>query len=212
MLRFVVAAPLALFLSLLLFYGLAMITSMADRNERVVQLDPILDFLMLRKESDIEVRQRRVPEVVQDIVEQQPEIPRFPMAHIANVDNQLSVEVPNISMEMDVSLSPSLHNLPMPAMTPFVDTSPVVLSRVLPRYPHRALLRKQEGEVVVEFTITERGTVQPDSIVVIESSPAGVFESAVLRAIKRWRFKARVVNGQPIAFRALQKLQFSLEK
>ena len=66
--------------------------------------------------------------------------------------------------------------------------------------------------MVVEFMITEQGTVKPGSVKVVESTPPGVFDKAVLRAIQRWRFKTRVENGQPVPFRARQELEFKLEK
>jgi len=217
MIRLLIAAPLALFLSLLLFYGLALITSMNERQDNAVSLNPVLDFLMVRQESALEVRQRQLPPEIEP--PQQPEIPELEAQNInVNVDVSLpTIHVPDISAAMDVSLSPSLHNLSpvaAPAPTPVmgIDTNPVVLTRIPPRYPRRALRRRQEGYVVIEFVITDQGTVKRDSVVVVESKPRGVFDKEVLRAIKRWHFKTRVVNGRAIAFKARQKLEFKLEQ
>lgn len=214
MLRILISAPLALFLSLLLFYGLALITTTGDRLIETKSQNPSLDFLMVRQESDIELRKRHLPPEPEEIVqEQQPEIPQIQPQNSPQVTADLPhVDVPDINMGVQVSLSPTLHDLSMPAPDITLDTNPTVLSQVPPRYPARALRRRQEGKVVVEFMITEIGTVKPGSVVVVESTPPGVFDKAVLRSIQRWRFKTRIVNGQPVPFKARQELEFKLEK
>ena len=212
MIRFLISAPIALFFTLLLFYSLALITSTGERADSINDLNPVIDFFMVRQENEIEVRQRKLPEP-QEMVQQQPPIPKTQTSVDINVDiSLLSIDVPDISMEMDINLSPTLHNLSMPATLLSIDSNPVVMERFPPRYPQRALMRKQQGKVVVEFIITEQGTVREDSVVVVESSPPGVFDKAVLRAIKRWRFQKRIENGQAIAFKAKQALEFKLEK
>ncbi len=214
MVRLLISAPLALCLSLLLFYLLALITSMDDRLVPEKQLNPGLDFLMVRQESDVELRKRQLPPEPEDIVEQQqPEIPQIQPQNAAAVNSSLpSLNVPDINMDMQVSLSPTLHDLAMTTPSMTMDTNPTVLSQVPPRYPQRALRRRQQGRVVVEFTITEVGSIKPGSVVVVKSTPPGVFDKAVLRAIQRWRFKTRVENGQPVPFKARQELEFQLEK
>lgn len=214
MVRLLISAPLAACLALLLFYGLAMLTSMGDRLVSDKQLTPSLDFLMVRQESDVELRKRQLPPEPEEVVQQQqPEIPQLQPQQTQNVSSNLpNVTVPDISMGMQVSLSPTLNNLSMPAPSISIDTNPTVLSQVPPRYPQRALRRRQEGRVVVEFVINEMGGVKPGTVVVVESSPPGVFDKAVLRAIQRWRFKTRVVDGQPVSFKARQELEFKLER
>lgn len=214
MLRLMISAPLALCLSLLLFYLLALITSMGDQRVAEKQLNPSLDFLMVRQESDVELRKRQLPPEPEDVVEpQQPDIPQIQPQKTATVNAKLpSINVPDIDMGMKVSVSPTLHNLSMPTPTMTMDTNPTVLSQVPPRYPQRALRRRQQGKVVVEFMINEMGSVKPGSVVIVKSTPPGVFDKAVLRAIQRWRFKTRIVNGQPVPFKARQELEFKLEK
>ncbi|WP_370280468.1 energy transducer TonB [Pontibacterium sp.] len=214
MLRFMVSVPLALCLSLLLFYLLALITSVDDLRVPEQQFIPNLDFLLVRQESEIELRKRQLPPEPEELVQQQqPEIPQLqPQSALAVNADLPNIDLPDIDMGIQISLSPSLHNLSVPTPTMTMDTNPTVLSQFPPRYPQRALRRRQEGQVVVEFTITEMGTVKPGSVVVVESTPSGVFDKAVLRAIQRWRFKTRLVNGQPVPFKARQKLEFKLEK
>lgn len=221
MLRLLIAAPLAAALALSLFYSLALLTSMDDRLVEDTLSAPNLDFMMLRQESDVELRKRQLPPEPEEVVQQQqPKMPPMQSQPTPNVSSEMpNIDVPNIDASVQISLSPSLNNLaaPAPAPTPpapviSVDTNPTVLSQVPPRYPQRALRRRQQGQVLVEFTVTEAGSVQPDSIKIIESTPPGVFDKTVLRALPRWRFKTRIQDGKPVKYRARQKLEFKLEK
>ncbi|MDI3324535.1 TonB family protein [Pontibacterium granulatum] len=214
MMRLLVSAPLALCLSLLLFYGLALMTSVGDRQALSTRQNPALDFLMVRQESAIEARERVLPPEPETLMPQQePDIPPLQPQTTTRLSVELpDMAVPDISTGIEVSLSPSLHNLSLATQSMQLNTSPTVLSQIPPRYPHRALRRRQEGRVVVEFIITEQGTVKSGSVTVVESSPPGVFDQAVMSAIQAWRFETRTVNGQAVPFRARQELEFRLEK
>ncbi|MFB9887429.1 energy transducer TonB [Balneatrix alpica] len=85
------------------------------------------------------------------------------------------------------------------------------LSKVPPDYPNRALRRRIEGKVTVEFTVEADGRVRPGSAKIIEAQPQGYFERGVLQAIYRWRFKPRLEQGQGVSFRARQTLEFRLK-
>jgi TonB family protein len=70
-----------------------------------------------------------------------------------------------------------------------------LLKRVPPVYPARVLSRGIEGWVTVSYTITESGNVA--DIVVVESS-SQLFERSAIKAVSKYRFKPRVVDGTPI--------------
>ena len=97
---------------------------------------------------------------------------------------------------------------PSPGFIWASELEPVV--QTPPQYPHHALRRRIEGYVVLEFTVTQTGTVADP--MVVESRPEGVFERAALRAIRRWRFKPRLKDGRPVAVRVRQKLEFRFRK
>ncbi len=92
--------------------------------------------------------------------------------------------------------------------SPAVDTEAVPIVRVAPAYPLAARTHRTEGRVLVEFTIQADGSVADPTVV--EASPAGVFDRAVLQAIRQWRFAPRVEDGQVVSRRARQTVQFSL--
>jgi TonB family protein len=77
-------------------------------------------------------------------------------------------------------------------------------------YPPRAITGNIEGWVRVRFTVTANGTVR--NAVVVESEPGTVFDDAALKAIARWRYNPRVVDGEAVERVGLQYLfKFTLE-
>lgn len=65
---------------------------------------------------------------------------------------------------------------------------PKLLERVEPDFPREAIRSGISGKVVVEFDIRGDGSVEPDSLKFLQSSPPRVFDSEVRRAVLRWRF------------------------
>lgn len=63
-------------------------------------------------------------------------------------------------------------------------------------YPRRAQLRGITGYCVVEYTVTTSGATRDPSPV--ECSPPGVFEASAVRAALKFKYKPRVIGGQPV--------------
>ena len=74
---------------------------------------------------------------------------------------------------------------------------------VKPTYPRRARARGIEGEVVVEFDIDRRGNVVNPQV--IQASPAGIFNSSVLKAIKRFSFSPHKINGEAVSIEGVRE-------
>jgi len=86
-----------------------------------------------------------------------------------------------------------------------------VISREPPRYPSRALKKGTEGWVQVMFYVDTDG--KPIEVVVENSEPAGTFDAAAIKSVKKWRFSpARnqqtglAVKSSPVS----TKVQFRL--
>ena len=80
--------------------------------------------------------------------------------------------------------------------------------RVPPRYPHEAAIHGIEGTVRLRFTIDENGEVLDPEV--LYSFPGHVFDREALRAVSRWRFRPRMVDGQPVRRDAESDIIFSL--
>ena len=57
--------------------------------------------------------------------------------------------------------------------------------------------------------IMEDGSV--DDPVVVESEPRRLFNRAAIRAILRWKFKPRIVDGRAVKRQAEQVIDFKLD-
>lgn len=91
-----------------------------------------------------------------------------------------------------------------------LSTDLIPLVRIPPRYPMRAAEHHIEGQVTVEFTITKTGRVV--DAVVVDAEPATIFNRAALSALRQWKFKPKVIDGQAVEQRARQILQFKLTR
>lgn len=87
------------------------------------------------------------------------------------------------------------------------DLLPIV--KVMPVYPIRAQAQGIEGYVIIQFTVDELGRVIDP--VVVDAMPNRVFNKAALDAVRRYKYKPRVVNGLPMIVTGVQqRLTFEL--
>ncbi|WP_163932435.1 energy transducer TonB [Paraferrimonas sp. SM1919] len=81
--------------------------------------------------------------------------------------------------------------------------------RIEPQYPIKALSRGIEGYVDLYFDVDQLG--QTHNIRVIAAKPKRVFDSAAIKALKKWRYQPQMIEGKPIAQSGLQvRLEFNL--
>jgi len=78
-----------------------------------------------------------------------------------------------------------------------IDNQLVIAIGFPPEYPNRLLERGIEGYAIVGFSVSAAGSVVDPYIV--ESEPKGVFDRASLKAISKFKYKARKVNGRPVS-------------
>lgn len=81
-----------------------------------------------------------------------------------------------------------------------------LLHRVEPDYPETALQQKIQGAVVLEVHIGTDGGVEDVEVV---SGPP-LLAQASIAAVKQWKFKPQIVNGQPTEMQTRVTLNFKL--
>jgi TonB family protein len=95
-----------------------------------------------------------------------------------------------------------------PAVAPAMPAArPIWLEQ--PEFPIAARLSGIEGWVTVNYTIDHKGRVS--DVGIVDAQPRKVFDSAVRRAVRNWRFEPTVIDGRPVSRRMTQTIQFSLE-
>ena len=78
-----------------------------------------------------------------------------------------------------------------------------------PEFPIAARLSGIEGWVTVNYKIDEKGRVS--EVQIVDAKPRKVFESAVRKAVRNWRFEPLIIDGQATVRRMTQTIQFSLD-
>jgi protein TonB len=155
-------------------------------------------------DPSIPVTLTRLPEQPDPIVEPKPQLPEIPevipQPRITGIpttrQSKKPAGLPQGPAEGWInSIQPGFME-PNERM-PVSDQSEIPIVRVEPVYPQRALERGIEGWVEVEFTVTEVGSISEPTI--LRSHPSGIFNRAALRAIERWKYEPKVVDGQPVS-------------
>lgn len=81
-----------------------------------------------------------------------------------------------------------------------------VIYRVEPRYPAQAKAQGVQGQVVLDVLTTQDGSVS--QLKLISGLPA--LANAAITAVKQWRFRPHVVNGQPVETQTRISIDFKL--
>lgn len=138
--------------------------------------------------------------------------PPPPKMQISKMDQQVQnmpqMNIPNLDVPMVGGAGVFIGNFQQIDQTAEGDIIPVVVIR--PMYPQEAAMDGTEGWVKIEFTITEVGTVKDPKV--IDSKPKRIFNREAIRAILKWKFKPRVVDGVAVERRATQVIDFNLDK
>lgn len=83
-----------------------------------------------------------------------------------------------------------------------VNREQVPLYRFSPQYPRSALVRRTEGNVIIEFTVDEQGFVKNPKA--IDGENMKLFSKSALKAVADYRFAPRFENGEPVSTDSLE--------
>ncbi len=143
----------------------------------------IMDFIRVRQDELVEQKDRKPPKPPE--VQDKP--PDVPPPQMDSMDpNAPKVNLSRVGVDIDISMGG----------TDFaVDGEYLPIVRVEPIYPRRAQSRGIEGYCDMEFTVMKTGEVA--NAVATECS-SSVFTNSSVKAVLKWKYKPRVVNGEPI--------------
>ncbi|MGX9419088.1 TonB family protein [Vibrio sp. RC27] len=228
MTRLLIAFPLAL---VVCYSLIGVMAWLVDLNSKPVekQDEPLaFNIFAADKEQSSERRSRILP----DKPEIKPQAPEPEVAPQKVTPTSMATptleNIPDVKMDFSVSgLSVTAPSLPVSEPVPTADpvasvpvTQPanigqnqqiMPLHRAEPVYPSKAIQRRIEGYVIVSFDISESG--RPINIKVVEEQPKRIFNREAIKALKRWKYQPKMVNGNPIAQHDQKvKLEFKLNK
>ncbi len=82
----------------------------------------------------------------------------------------------------------------------------LLIRRVQPNYPPLAKQARIQGQVVLQAEISKDGTIQ--NLQLISGHP--MLAPAAIEAVKQWRYKPYLLNGEPVAVETTVLVNFSL--
>ena len=188
----VVTLSLLFIMQLLIVTGKQALTDPRERHK--------LEFVRVKRNENLNT-QDLTPEKPPKPPETPPETPPQEMDNINPDAPTINVAPPTVQASTDIG-GPGGMNIAEGDYLPIV--------RVAPVYPARALSRGLEGFVDLSFTVTTAGTVK-DPIVI--QSTSSLFERAAIRAVLKFKYKPRVVDGVPVEVPGVKtRISFQLEE
>lgn len=173
---------------------------MAEQGESLATVD----FVRLKKESELETRERKKPPKPEP--PKQPPPPKMKIETPPPDQQPTPFAMPKLNLPTTISGGPFLGSYVGGDMSGYSELIP--LMRINPQYPRNAARDRIEGWVEFKITINPDGTVK--TATPIKSQPRGVFESAAMQAILKWKFKPKVVDGKGVEATGIQRIEFNL--
>lgn len=202
------ATSLGLFVALMLFWVMHTLISGTSNIKRSDDSAVRLDFIKV-DQDELENVKKRTPPPEPEPPEKPPPPPKIT---VDNPDqparNMPKIDMPRISLGLTSGSGPYLGRWSAGDAGAEGDIIPIV--RIEPQFPREALLKGINGWVEVEFTIEPDGSVSNPKV--IDSQPPRIFDRNALRAIYKWKFKPRIVDGKPVARRAKQRMDFTVKE
>jgi protein TonB len=200
-LRYLLAIAVAAVATFALVFLMQSLISMSGKGLTEGNAGHAIEFVRLKKDSDLELKKRRLPEKQEP--EEPPPPPPLDLADAPkpgqDLGSGIAVAVPDFALAGGPNLG-----------APPSDADVIPLVRVNPQYPPRAISMGLEGWVEVEFTISAAGTVI-DPVVVDSSS--SLFHRSTLRAIKKWKYNPKIVDGTAVERKGVRvRLDYALNE
>ena len=82
----------------------------------------------------------------------------------------------------------------------------LLIRKITPNYPPLARQARIQGQVVLQAEISKEGTIQ--NLQLISGHP--MLAPAAIEAVKQWRYKPYLLNGEPVAVETQVVVNFSL--
>jgi protein TonB len=208
------ALTLSVLISLGLFWLMYSFIGADHRSEQMIEALPAIDFVRLRRDTQVESLERRKPPPPPP--QQPPPMQRMQIASEATPQNNLApspMAIPNLGLSTNVGGGPFIGEMGQgaaPGMGGLFDGDIIPLQRIAPQYPRDAARAGITGWVRLEVLVNADGTVR--SAKVIEAQPKGLFDASAVAAVLRWQFKPKVVDGTPVAQRGLQRIEFNMNR
>lgn len=190
--------------TLALFYLMQFLISGAKSALTDDKVGRIVDIVRVKEENEVQTKNRK-PKKPPPPDQPPPDVP--PQNMNVNVD-QTGFTMAGLDASAGIDIAGGGFGISDGEYLPIVKVQPV--------YPRRALSRGLQGWAIVEFTVSAQGTVvnpivvsncawtRPRSAGPCVDSPNSVFDSAAERAAQKFKYKPKVIDGEPVETAGVQ--------
>lgn len=190
--RYGIALVVGAVITGVLFYIMQALISNNDMALDESKKRRLADYIQIEDDINIETKIRK-PKPPPPPDEPPPDQPK-PQFDSSDVSQGVDIGAVNVKVDLNVGGSGGFSS----------DGEYLPIVKVAPQYPRRAQTRGLEGYVLLEFTVTKTGAVE--NPVVIESKPPGIFDRAATRAALKFKYKPKVVDGEPVDVAGVRNL------
>ena len=188
MVRLLVSILIGAAVTFALFTFMAFLISSGDRREEEKLDNIVVEVNTTPPKSSAEQR-RRVPPPPPPPPKTPPK-PQAPEPEVNNDAGGLKFNMPSVQMAgTNAGIS-----APGAGFGRDGDATPIV--RIEPKYPIQVARDGKEGWVKLSFSINTIGGVE--DVTVIEAQPKRVFDKEAKRALRKWKYKPKVIDGKPL--------------
>ena len=200
-------------ISLALFWLMQMMISNNQMNFENTDPVHMTEFVRLKRDTKLQTKDRNRPDEPPP-PEKRPPPPKMQMQQAqVSQNNTPQMDMPNLDIPLQTSRfgGSLLSGLSMKVSTGQISTSLIPLSRIEPRCILSKTARRKGGFTKLTIAITKEGTVK--NVKVIEMQPKRAMKThCLLSAIKRWKFKPKVVDGVAVEATGTQILEFAKQR
>jgi protein TonB len=191
--RLAIGVVLGLAVTAGLFWMMQYLIATADRSLNEGASGNLVDFVRLKRDESIQRRQLKPKKPPPP--EAPPPQPPTPKLEELNPSAE-KIAIAAVPVETDIEMSGGFS-----LGIGEGDYLPIV--KVAPIYPQRALSRGIEGYCVVQYTVTNLGTIK-DPVVVESQCTSSLFHRASIQASLKFKYKPRVIDGQAVEVPGVQ--------
>jgi len=200
------ATALSFLFSLALFGLMYSVIHTTHKAMQAQETLPTIDFVRLKRDSEVETMSRRKPP---------PPPPQPPQQQKMRVATEAVQQEGMGGMALpELNLSAAVAGGPMGGKLGsgggMFDAELIPLQRIEPTYPADARRAGITGWVQLEIVVNADGSVR--SARVTASQPKGLFDAAAQLAVMRWKFRPKVQDGKPVEQKGSQRINFGINQ
>jgi protein TonB len=201
MLRLILSVIAGAAVAFVLFVIMAELIANSSRPADEAPPAPVIDIVMSKPEESVQTRTRVPPP---------PPPPKQPPKIQPVEPDTAEADASGITFDMPAVDTGGISlGVGVGALQRDGEATPIV--RIEPKYPVQAARDGKEGWVRLSFTINEVGGVE--DVKVLAAEPKRVFNREATRALRKWKYKPKIVEGKPVKqFNMRVQLDFKLEQ